>query len=662
MTTATPEQFTFEAEISQLLKLLSHSLYQNKEIALRELISNASDALDKQRHAALLDPSKGDDAELAITLTPQPAREAQDADGDEPAVEGREAVLTIADNGIGMSRDELIANLGTIARSGSLEYLKTLADAGGDQPSPELIGQFGVGFYSSFMLADEVEVISKSHEGPAHRWTSDGSGSYAIEEAERDSRGTTIILRLKDDVTQFANPYQLRTIVQKYSTFIAHPIFMVTESVPELDGDDNPIPPDEPTETERLNEQRPIWVEPKSQVTDEQYEGFFKHLSPMPGEPLWRLHLSFDSPLQVNSILYGPAVNMEAAGFGKYEHGLSLCAKRVLVQDDCDKLLPEYLRFVIGLVDSDDLPLNVSREALQDSSVFAKISMVLTKKVLDHLASLADDEPDTFAKLSEQFGPILREGINDFANRERVAALLRFASTRGTEKDDEKTGLEGYAERMAEGQEQIYFLVGTDAKALAENPQVKALSDHGLEVLLLDDPVDGFVLEMLAQWDGHRFVSVDSADLKLPESVQTQLDADLGEQPDGFAQVVAFVKNSLGETVKDVRAATRPTTAAATLITPEDAPSSQMQRLMAAQDGTAETPRILELNPKHELVQRLATLARNDANRETIEQIGHRLLSDAQIAAGLMPDVSKMLENSNRLMLDLAGSKSGIVT
>ena len=658
MTTATPEQFTFEAEISQLLKLLSHSLYQNKEIALRELISNASDALDKQRHAALLDPSKGDDAELAITLTPQPAREAKDADGDEPAVEGRDAVLTIADNGIGMSRDELIANLGTIARSGSLEYLKTLADAGGDQPSPELIGQFGVGFYSSFMLADEVEVISKSHEGPAHRWTSDGSGSYAIEEAERDSRGTTIILRLKDDVTQFANPYQLRTIVQKYSTFIAHPIFMVTESVPELDGDDNPIPPDEPTETERLNEQRPIWVEPKSQVTDEQYEGFYKHLAPLPGDPLWRLHLSFDSPLQVNSILYGPSVNMELAGFGKYEHGLSLCAKRILVQDDCEKLLPEYLRFVVGLVDSDDLPLNVSREALQDSSVFAKIARVLTKKVLDHLEKLAGDEPETYATFIEQFGPILREGINDYPNREKVAALLRFASSM----QDEKTGLEPYIERMAEGQEQIYYLVGTEAAALAANPQVRSLAENDLEVLLLDDPIDGFVLEMLGQYDGKTLVPIDSANLKLPGAVQSKLDADLGDPPAGFESVVSILTVELGDAVKEVRAATRPTTTAATLVTPEDAPSSQMQRLMAAQDGQTETPRILELNPKHELVERLATLAANEQNRETIERIGQQLLDTAMIAAGVLPDVSRMTENSNRLLLELAGTKSSIIT
>ena len=658
------ESFTFEAEISQLLHLLSHSLYQNKEIALRELISNASDALDKQRHAALLDASKGDDAELAITLSPQPKRDAAEADAEKgtDAVEAREAVLEIADNGIGMSKDELIANLGTIARSGSLEYLKTLAEQGGDQPSPELIGQFGVGFYSSFMLADRVEVISKPQDGPAHRWTSDGSGNYEIEPAERDSRGTTIVLRLKEDVEQFANPWQLKSIVKKYSTFIAHPIYLKTEAEPELDGDDNPIPPEEPFTTERLNEQRPIWVEPKSQVTDEQYDGFFKHLSPLPGEPLWRLHLSFDSPLQVNSILYGPSVNMEAAGFGKYEHGLSLCAKRVLVQDDCDKLLPEYLRFVIGLVDSDDLPLNVSREALQDSSVFAKISKVLTKKVLDHLDSLAADDPKAFDTLIEQFGPIVREGINDYPNRERVASLLRFATTAALDGDAKKTSLAGYVDRMLAGQEQIYFLVGTDADALSESPQVKALSENGLEVLLLDDPIDGFVLEMLAQWDGKTFVSVDSADLKLPESVQTKLDADLGETPDGFDGVVATLTAAFGDAVKEVRAATRPTTAPAALITPQDAPSSQMQRLMAAQDGTAETPRILELNPKHDLVARLATLAANDDNKLTIERIGRQLLVNAQIAAGVMPDVSKMLENSNELLLDLASQKSSIVT
>ena len=655
-TAETSESFAFEAEISQLLRLLSHSLYQNKEIALRELISNASDALDKQRFAALKDSSAGDDAELSIRLAP--------TTGDDGPI------LRIADNGIGMTKDELVQNLGTIARSGSLEYLKQLAAEGKEAP-PELIGQFGVGFYSSFMLADRVEVVTQARDGQAWRWTSDGSGRYEIEPAERDGRGTTIVLRLKDDTKQFADEPTLRSIVQKYSTYIAYPIYLVTEKAVEADdavaNDDDPAkrPASDETETvsERLNEQRPIWVEPKAQVTDEQHSAFYSHLARMPGEPLWRLHLSFDSPLQVNAIVYCPTVNFEAMGFGKYEQGLSLCAKRVLVQDDCGKLLPEYLRFLVGVVDSDDLPLNVSREALQDNTVFAKISRVLTKKVLDHIGSIADDEPETYATFLEQFGPILREGINDHAHRERVAGLLRFASSNAAgEVREEKTSLDAYGERMATGQEQIYFAIGGDAELLASNPQVTALTEHGLEVLLLDDPIDGFVMEMLGQWDGRRLVPVDAGDLELPELVQSKLDADQGEPPAGFDRVVSILTETLGERVKEVRASRRPSSAAAVLITPEDAPSAQMQRFMAAQDGSKPSPRTLELNPHHALVARLATLATNDDNRGTIEQIGRQLFYTAQLAAGLVPNMNELMSNSTDLLLEVANAKSSIVS
>ena len=659
------ESFAFEAKISQLLKLLSHSLYQNREIALRELISNASDALDKQRHAALLDSSLGDEEELRIVLRPIAA----DDSGGGPRLE-------ISDNGIGMSRDDLIANLGTIARSGSLDYLEKLASEGAEA-SPELIGQFGVGFYSAFMLADRVDVVTKPHGGEAHRWSSDGSGQYEIEPAERESRGTTIVLNLKDEAAEFADPNRLRGIVRKYSTYLVHPIFLVEMVEPtgdDAENEDDAASKNDEAASEtggetlsRLNEQRPIWREPKSQVTAEQYEGFFKHLVGGFGEPLWHVHFSFDSPLQCQAILYAPTMNLEAAGFGKFEHGLSLCARRVLVQDDCQKLLPEYLRFLHGIVDSDDLPLNVSREALQDSSVFAKISRVLTKKVLDHIASLADDEPETFGTFLTEFGPILREGINDFAQRDRIAALLRFATTDTTASQTEgdplagKTSLDAYVERMATGQEQIYFAVGLDAESLRANPQVAALAEHELEVLLLDDPIDGFVLEMLGQWKEHRFVPIDSGDLKLPEHLQEKLASETAEVPAGFEAVVSLLSESLGQRVKDVRKASRPSAAAAVLIVPEDAPTAQMQRMMAAQSGQAPPPRILELNPKNELVQRLAQLAGNDQNRATIERIGRQLYHNATLAAGLMPDVSDLLTNSDELLRELAEGKSSLV-
>ena len=355
-------------------------------------------------------------------------------------------------------------------------------------------------------------------------------------------------------------------------------------------------------------------------------------------------------------------MNFEAAGFGKYEHGLSLCAKRVLVQDDCKELLPEYLRFVYGVVDSDDLPLNVSREALQDNTVFAKISKVLTKKVLDHIGSIAEDNAETFEKFLDQFGPILREGINDPVHQKRVAGLLRFPTSRTAgDKPGEKTSLDAYAERMATGQEQIYYVIGNELEVLRANPQVQALTEHDLEVLLLDDPIDGFVVEMLGQWEGKRFTAVDAGDLQLPDAVKEKIDADLGEPPAGFESVVLMLKNTLGERVKDVRAASRPSSAPALLITPEDAPSSQMQRFMAAQDGSEPTPRILELNPKHELVAKLAALSANEDNNATIEKIGQQLFFNAALAAGVLPNMNDMLAGSSELLMELAGTKSAVV-
>ncbi|HUG91815.1 MAG TPA: molecular chaperone HtpG, partial [Planctomycetaceae bacterium] len=361
MTTATPErqEFAFQAEIKQLLHILSQSLYQNREIAIRELVSNASDALDKMRHLRLTDERYRGDEPLEITLEPD-----KDA-----------RTLTIRDNGIGMTRDELVRNLGTIAHSGSLEFLNRLS--GDAKRDLSLIGQFGVGFYSAFMLADRVEVLSRSDPSDeAWRWESDGSGRFTVEPCEALERGTQVRLHLKEGLDEFTEPARLKYIVGRYSTFVPHPIKLAGE---------------------QLNEQRPIWVEPKTQLTEADYAAFYQHLTHRTDEtPLWHLHVSSDSPLSFHAILYCPPSNFERLGFGRIEHGLHLCSKRILVQDDCRELLPEYLRFVYGLVDSDDLPLNVARESLQDHTIFRKIRRVLVKRVLDHLAGLAGETPDEY--------------------------------------------------------------------------------------------------------------------------------------------------------------------------------------------------------------------------------------------------------------------------
>ena len=617
------ETFSFQSDIARLLELLSHSLYQNREIALRELVSNASDALDKRRYLGLTEAAIRTDDELTVSL----------------AVEEDAKTLTISDNGIGMSHDDLVNNLGTIAKSGTLEFAKQAIEAKKDgQDDVSLIGQFGVGFYSAFMLADTVEVVTKkAGDDQAYRWTSTGTGEFTIEEADKDAAGTDIILKLKDEAEEFASAERVKGIVRKYSTFIPHPVKV---------GD------------ELASDQRPIWVEPKSQITDEQYNGFYKHISGYPMDPMWHLHLNFDSPLQVAAILYCPVNNMETMGFGKYEQGLSLCAKRVLVQDDCRKLLPEYLRFIAGLVDSDDLPLNVSREALQDSTVFAKIQKVLVKKLLDYLDSLSKDDAEKYDRFYTQFGAILREGINDWSNKDRVAKLLRFASSNDSQT---KTSLDEYCDRIKPEQEQIYFAGGPSRAAVLANPHVVSITSADCEVLVLTDPVDEFALSQLGEFEGKKLVPVDSADVKLPG--ESDDDEKEPETPSGFDAVVRTFRDALGETVEDVRASSRLTDAPAALVNPKGQMSTQMQKVMAAhEDGFQIAPRILELNPKHPLVERLCQISGNEQHADFLALSARQLYQAAALADGLPLDIAAAAQDTATMLEELAKSKSSIIT
>ncbi|HVV99063.1 MAG TPA: molecular chaperone HtpG, partial [Planctomycetaceae bacterium] len=565
MTTAEKQQFTFQAEIRQLLHLLSHSLYQNKEITIRELVSNASDSLNKMRHIQLSEERYRDEAPLEISL--------------EPDAEKR--ILTIRDNGVGLTHEELVTNLGTIAHSGSLEFLNKLS--GDAKADLSLIGQFGVGFYSAFMLADKVEVVTRSYlETAGWRWESDGSGSYSIEPADDVPRGAQVRLHLKKDLDEFTNPHRLRTIIRKYSTFVPHPV--------KLEG-------------EQLNEQRPIWVEPKSQLTDEQYNGFYQYLTHHSDEqPLWRLHLSSDSPLQFHAILYCPPQNLELLGFGRFEEGLHLCAKRILVQDDCRDLLPEYLRFLRGLVDSEDLPLNVSRETLQDSAVLKRIGKVLTKRVLDYLATFADENAEQYLEFYKQFGMVLRTGIsNDFEHREKIAKLLRLRSSHNP---DEFTSLDAYRERAGEEQKQIYYLGGPDLASIRKNPNLEIFRKRGIEVLYLPDPVDEFVLTNLGEYEKCRLVSIDDANIELPpetakEGAEEKAEEPAApEKPQGFEAVLDLFRTGLGDKVVEVRESKRLTDSPCCLVNPQGAMSAQLERAlhMANQDYEL-SKRIFEVNP-----------------------------------------------------------------
>lgn len=625
------QEFTFQTEIKQLLHLLSHSLYQNKEITIRELISNASDALDKLRHIQLTDEQYRDSEPLQITI--------------EPDVEGK--VLTIRDNGIGLTHDELVKNLGTIAHSGSLEFLSKLsADA---KNAVSLIGQFGVGFYSSFMLADRVEVLTRSYsDQQGWRWQSEGTGSFSIEPADDVPRGAQIRLHLKADLVEdFTSEYRLKHIIKKYSTFVPHPIKL---------------------KDEQLNEMRPIWVEPKSQVTAEQYESFYQYISHRTTEkPLWHLHQSVDLPLQFNSILYCPSMNWETLGMGRMEHGLHLCAKRILVQDDCRELLPDYLQFLYGIVDSADLPLNVSRETLQDNTVLRKIRKVLVKGVLDHLAKLADDKPEDFKTFITQFGSTIRAGVStDFENREKIAKLLRFPSSHSTE-PHAVTSLDDYIQRAPADQEQIYYLGGPSLASISKNPNLEIFRRKKLEVLFLTDPVDEYVLSNLRTYNEKSLISIDDVEVKFPESAVDAADespqTESASGTPGFEKVLELFRTALGEKVQMVRESKRLTDSPCCLVNPSGGLSTQLQKVLSLHNQEFEiSKRILEVNPASPLIGRLAQLSVNESQHPFIQDCARQLFANAMLIEGFVPDAEDAVSRMQRFMTELASSKTSTIT
>jgi molecular chaperone HtpG len=633
-TVADRQEFSFQAEIKQLLHLLSHSLYQSREIAIRELISNASDALDKMRYVSLTDESQRDCGALEVV------------------VEGREAdrQLIIRDTGIGMTHDELVTNLGTIAHSGSVEFLKLLASDAKAKSDVSLIGQFGVGFYSSFMIADRVRVRTRSfREDSGWEWESDGAGTFSVTASDGPlARGTEVILYLKEDARDFSSEWRIKEIVRRYSSFVPYPIRLGPAG-------------------EVINDQKPIWVEPKSQVIEEQYTRFYQHLSHHPEEtPLWHLHLAADSPIQFRAVVYCPPTNMELLGFARLEHGFHLCAKRVLVQSECRDLVPDYLRFLYGLVDSEDLPLNVSRETLQDHGVIRKIRAALIKGVLDRLDQLAQESPDVFRTFYEQFGRILKEGlVVDHANRERIAKLVRFASSRS----DDATALvslDEYVARAPEGQKRIYYLGGPDIASIAKSPKLEIFRRRGVEVLFLTDPIDEFAVTSLREYQGKTLTSIDAADLDLPEtapSVETaQTETETPPQEAGFARVLDLFRAALGDRVREVRESKRLTDSPCCLVNAEGGLSSQMQRLLklANRDFT-ESARILEVNPKAPLIRRLCRLSANNDHDGFVKQCALQLWANAMILDGAVPEPEDMVSRVQSFMAEAAEKRSPLI-
>jgi molecular chaperone HtpG len=593
----TTETRAFQAEVQQVLNLVIHSLYSNKEIFLRELVSNASDALDKLRFEALSKPELlAGDPELAIEI-----------EFDEDA-----RTLTIRDNGIGMSHDEVVENIGTIARSGTRRFLDALS--GDARKDAQLIGQFGVGFYSAYIVSDKVELRTRragleANEGVL--WSSDGKGEYAIETVEHPRRGTEIVMHLKEDESEFLSSWRLRSLIHKYSEHIAFPIRMRGEQPPAPEAEKGAeAPPAEPAELETVNQAAALWARPKADLSDEDYQGFFKHLAHSDGEALSWSHNKVEGTQSYTSLLYIPSkAPFDMFGGNRDErHGLKLYIKRVFIMDAAEQLLPAYLRFVRGVIDSDDLPLNVSRELLQDNRLTQQIRSAVIKRTLDMLDKLAQDQPEKFADFWRDFGQVFKEGLTeDFAHRERIAKLLRFASTQ-SEGAAQTVSLADYLGRMRPNQTAIYYITAEGHLAARNSPHLEAFHAKGVEVLLASDRIDEWALSYLHEFDGKPFVSVAKGDIDLGniDNVEGVSAAPSAELPEGLADRLKVV---LGDRIKAVRGSSRLRDSAAVLVVDQHELSLHTQRLLkqagqAAAGGGAPT---LELNPAHAITAKLAS-------------------------------------------------------
>lgn len=615
------EQFEFKAEIKQLLNILVHSLYTHKEIFLRELISNSSDALDKLR----FESNKGsvivdNDLPLEINIS----------------LDEKKKTITIEDTGIGLTKDELIANIGTIAKSGSADFIQQLAES--KQSADNIIGKFGVGFYSVFMVASEVEIVSRSFREDALpvKWKSDGLGSYEIEELEdKIKRGTKITIYLKDEEKEFTEKYRIESTIKKHSNFINFPIKV---------------------DKEQVNKVSAIWREPKSSVKKEQYDEFYKFLSYDSEEPLDIIHRSVDAPIQFNTLLFIPKKNMDMFGFNRDDYGLDLYVRRVLIQHQNKDLLPEYLSFVKGVVDSEDLPLNISRETLQENIIFTKISQSVTAQVLNHLDKLAKDDKEKFSKFWKEHGRIFKLGYSDYANREKYAELLRFNSS-GCKDGEETTSLAEYSERMKNDQKEIYYISGSNRAAVEGNPHLEIFKNKGIEVLYLFDPLDEFALSSILKYKEFELKSVDQADLsnldKFEDMEKKEEKAEELSKDDKlhFDSLLSKIKEILGDKVKEVRVSKRLQDSPACLVNPDGSMSATMQKIMQSMNKDASIPqKILEINQGHNLMRNLLKVYKSNPNDEYIKSVAEQLYETSLLMEGYLNDPHELVARINDLL------------
>ena len=617
----------FQSEVKQLLQLMIHSLYSNKEIFLRELISNASDAADKLRFKALSNPALYEgDGELRVRVS-------LDAD---------KGSLTISDNGIGMTREQVIEHLGTIAKSGTKEFLTAL---GQDQAKDsQLIGQFGVGFYSAFIVADKVTVKTRAAgEAPDKGvlWESAGEGEYSVADIEKKSRGTDVILHLREDEKEYLNEWRLREIIGKYSDHIGLPVEMLTK---EYDDEGKEIG----EKWEKINKSDALWTRSKNDISDEEYKEFYKHLSHDFGDPLLWAHNKVEGNQEYTSLLYVPSKAPWDLFNREHKHGLKLYVQRVFIMDDAEQFMPNYLRFMRGLIDSNDLPLNVSREILQDNKTTAALRKALTKRSLQMLEKLAKEDADKYQQFWKEFGLVLKEGpAEDFGNKEAIAKLLRFASTHN-DSSEQTVSLEDYVARMKEGQKAIYYITADSYVAAKNSPHLELFNKKGIEVLLLSDRIDEWMLSYLTEFDGKALQTITKADLDLGDLADKEETEAQKEQDKAFDSFIERVKNLLGERVKEVRLTHRLTDTPAVVSTGNDQMTTQMAKLFAAAgQPVPEVKYTFELNPEHHLVKKAADIADEAEFADWVEL----LLEQAMLAErGSLENPAAFIKRINKLL------------
>ena len=603
------QSFTFKAETKQLLNILIHSLYKDREVFLRELLSNASDALNRLRFEMLTNQNVLDpDAELKIHIT----------------VDKDERMLTIQDTGIGMTKDEIIENLGTIAQSGARNFIEATKES--DVDIAQVIGQFGVGFYSVFMAADWVRVTSRSYKprAKAVQWYATGEDNFEVSAAEKDDRGTKIEIKLKEDAAEFADENTVRNVIKKHSDYIGFPIYV---------GDSE----------SQANQQTSLWRSARNEITDEQYNDFYRQMTMEFEEPLLRIHNVTDAPVQLYSLLYIPAKGERGMFSLRKDDGLKLYSRNILIDEYNKDMLPEYLRFVQGVVDSEDLPLNVSRETVQASGFMPKLKKIVTGQVIRELEKLAKDDVEQYNKFWEEFGPYLKQGIAaEPMSTEKIQPLLRFKTN---QKSEEWSSLDDYIERMPDEQKEIYYIVGDDPRSVLHSPHLDYFQSQGTEVLLLTDPLDSFMLMGLREYKEHELKNVAQAEVEETESSEKESDTEKIAEDD-FSTLIERFKEELGERVTDVRPSKRLSQSVARLVDPDDSMNPEMQRVYRYLGKDYEVPKkILELNPSHAILKGL--LGKDaDLQNEIIEQI----FDNALLVEGLHPDPASMAARIQKLM------------